>query len=186
MSKGSLVFLRSSNKELRWERQHERPRVNSWGFFPLKFYYMWHGKQSILKKISQTNSIEGNLILFFFFFLPLLWSLQHMEVPGLRVELEPQLPAYTTATAMPDLSCMCNLHHSLQQCWTRPGIEITSSRTLCWVLTLQSHKGTPIFLFLMLHIHQKPILRHNLLRHTYGQTAKCTWFYQAYNAICVE
>ena len=32
-----------------------------------------------------------------------------MEVPGLRVELELQLPAYTTATEVPDLSQVCNL-----------------------------------------------------------------------------
>ena len=33
----------------------------------------------------------------------------------LRLELELQLPAYTTATAMQDLSWICNLHHSSQQ-----------------------------------------------------------------------
>ena len=35
---------------------------------------------------------------------------RHMEVPGLAVVLEPQLPAYTTATATPDLSRVCDLH----------------------------------------------------------------------------
>ena len=39
-----------------------------------------------------------------------------MEVPRLRVESELQLLAYTTATATPDLSHICNLHHSSQQC----------------------------------------------------------------------
>ena len=38
-----------------------------------------------------------------------------MEVPRLGVKLEPQLPAYTTATAMPDPSHVCDLHHSSQQ-----------------------------------------------------------------------
>ena len=41
-----------------------------------------------------------------------------------RDELELQLPAYTTATARPDLSRVCNLHHSSQQQWilnTEPG-----------------------------------------------------------------
>ena len=33
---------------------------------------------------------------------------------GLGVESELQLPAYTTAT--PDLSHICDLHRSLQQC----------------------------------------------------------------------
>ena len=35
-----------------------------------------------------------------------------MEVPRLRIESELQLPTYTTATAMPDASHVCNLHHS--------------------------------------------------------------------------
>ena len=39
-----------------------------------------------------------------------------MEVPRLGVKLELQLPAYTTATAMPDVSCICDLHHSSWQC----------------------------------------------------------------------
>ena len=43
--------------------------------------------------------------------------LQHMEVPRLGVQSELQLPAYTTATAMPDLSLVCDLHHSSWQCW---------------------------------------------------------------------
>ena len=38
-----------------------------------------------------------------------------MEVPGLGVELEVQLPAYSTDTAMQDLSLACDLHHSSGQ-----------------------------------------------------------------------
>ena len=40
-----------------------------------------------------------------------------MEVPRLRVKLELQLLAYTTATAMPDSSQFCNLHGSFQYYW---------------------------------------------------------------------
>ena len=36
---------------------------------------------------------------------------RHMEVPRLGVELELQLQAYATAIAMPDPSCIHNLHH---------------------------------------------------------------------------
>ena len=36
-----------------------------------------------------------------------------MEVPGLVVESEVQLPAYTTAT--PDPSRVCNLYHNTRQ-----------------------------------------------------------------------
>ena len=39
-----------------------------------------------------------------------------MEVPRLGVQLELQLPAYTTATAMWDLNHVCYLHHSSRQC----------------------------------------------------------------------
>ena len=39
-----------------------------------------------------------------------------MEVLRLGVELELQLPAYTTATAMSDLSNIGDLHHSSCQC----------------------------------------------------------------------
>ena len=38
-----------------------------------------------------------------------------MEVIRLRVESELQLPAYTIATAMQDLSRVCNLHHGSRQ-----------------------------------------------------------------------
>ena len=38
-----------------------------------------------------------------------------MEGPRLRIELELQLLAYPTATATPDLSHICDLHHSSWQ-----------------------------------------------------------------------
>ena len=43
-------------------------------------------------------------------------SLQHMEVPGLGVEWELQLQAYTTAIATLASGRICNLHCSLWQC----------------------------------------------------------------------
>ena len=39
-----------------------------------------------------------------------------MEIPRLGVQSELQLPAYTTATATPDPSHVCDLHHCSQQC----------------------------------------------------------------------
>ena len=50
----------------------------------------------------------------FFFLGPHLW---HIEIPRLGVEMELQLPAYTTVTAMPDPSHIYKLHQSTQQCW---------------------------------------------------------------------
>ena len=51
----------------------------------------------------------------FFFFCFLGPHLPRMEVPRLGVEWELQVPAYTTATAMQDLSLLCGLHHSSRQ-----------------------------------------------------------------------
>ena len=51
---------------------------------------------------------------FFVFLGPNLW---HMEVPRLGVELDLQLPAYATATATRDPSCVCHLHLSPWQHW---------------------------------------------------------------------
>ena len=49
----------------------------------------------------------------FFFFNGL--DLWHMEVPRLGIESERQLPATAIATAMWDLSCICDLQHSSWQ-----------------------------------------------------------------------
>ena len=62
-----------------------------------------------------------------------------MEVPGLRVELELQLLARATATAMPDPSHICNVCHSLLQ----HQIEMDTSR----VLNLLNHTGDSCRLF---------------------------------------
>ena len=51
-------------------------------------------------------------IFYFLFFVFLGLHLQHMEVPRLGVESQLQLVVYTTATAMGDLSCVCDLHHN--------------------------------------------------------------------------
>ena len=65
---------------------------------------------------------------FFFFLGP---YPQHMEVPGLGVKSELQLPAYATATGTPDPSYTCNRHCSFRQHpWARLGIKHASSWTL--------------------------------------------------------
>ena len=58
-----------------------------------------------------------SLLFFFlsFFFLLFRAAPRHMEVPRLVVKSELQLPAYTTATATPDPSRVCDLHHSSQK-----------------------------------------------------------------------
>ena len=52
--------------------------------------------------------------------------------------------AYSTATAMQDLTCICGRCHSLRQCWVlNPLSEASdapaSSGRLCWILNPPSH-----------------------------------------------
>ena len=56
-----------------------------------------------------------------------------MEVPRLVVKLELQLPAYVTATATPDLSYICDLHHSSWQRQIPDPLSEARDRTLTLV-----------------------------------------------------
>ena len=56
-------------------------------------------------------------------------QVQHMKVPRLGVDSEPQLPAYTTATETWDASCICELHHSSQQHWILNPLSEAKDRT---------------------------------------------------------
>ena len=74
--------------------------------------------------------------------------LRHTEVPRRGVELKLQLPTYSTARAMPDLSRICNLHHSSQKCWilnplggARDGTHILVDTS--WVCFCRATTGTP-------------------------------------------
>ena len=74
-----------------------------------------------------------------------------MEISRLGVELELQLLAYTTATAMPYLSDICNLHHSMWQCWILTPLGESRDRThilmdTSQVLNLLSHNGNSSFI----------------------------------------
>ena len=67
-----------------------------------------------------------------------------MEVPRQGGESELQLPAYTTASAMPDLSHICDLHHSSQHRILNPLNETRDHTHILmdtsWVLNPLSHK----------------------------------------------
>ena len=74
--------------------------------------------------------------------------LQHMEVPSIGVKSEWQLQASTTATATPELSSICNLHHSLQQHQILNPLSEARDQTPILtetspVLNPLSHKRTP-------------------------------------------
>ena len=78
----------------------------------------WAHQHTLLFSLCNTGQARSlgffGGCLFVFFWGP---NLQPMEAPGLGVELELQLPAYSTTTATPDPSHICNLHHSSRQCW---------------------------------------------------------------------
>ena len=80
-----------------------------------------------------SNVYLGFLLIFFFF---LGSHLQQMEVPGLEVKSELQLQSCTTATAIQDLSYICDQCHSLWQCQilnplSEARVQLSSSQTLC-------------------------------------------------------
>ena len=76
--------------------------------------FLWKATRNIGLKVQEWKKPTCPLGFFvcFWVFLLFLW---HTEVLRLGVESELQLPAYTTATATPDLSHICNLHCSLRQ-----------------------------------------------------------------------
>ena len=71
-----------------------------------------------------------------------------MEVPRLGLESELQLLAYTTATAMPDLRLVRDLHHSSRQHWILNPLSEARDRTHMlmdtrWVCYRWATTGTP-------------------------------------------
>ena len=78
-------------------------------------------------------------LFFFFFFCFLRLHLQHLEVPRLGAESELQLLVYTTATATPDLSCICSLHHRSQQCRILNPLNKSRDRTRVLLDTHWAH-----------------------------------------------
>ena len=63
--------------------------------------------------ICSVNDFQWRVLVWWLFFGFLGPHVQHMEVPRLGAESEPQLLAYATATQDP--SCVCDLHHSSRQ-----------------------------------------------------------------------
>ena len=88
---------------------------------------------------------SSSFFFFFFFFFAISWPLpRHLEVPRPGVELELQFLAYTTATAMPDPSHVCDLHHSSWQGWilnplSKARYETRIPIDTTWVRNLPSH-----------------------------------------------
>ena len=88
-----------------------------------------------------------------------------MEAPRLGAESKLQLPAYVTATAMPDLSHVCYLHCSSWQCQ----ILNPLSKANDWTLPL-SHNGNSLYIFWRLALS---LLHVNL--HFATPVCSCWW-----------
>jgi len=93
------------------------------------------------------------------FIFVLFWFLRlypwHMEVPRPGVESELQLTAYASATAMPDPSHTCDLHHSSRQRWILNPLSEANDQTCnlmvpSWILFCYAMVGTPVYLFFTL------------------------------------
>ena len=88
------------------------------------------------------------VFIYIFIFIVLIFCFlgQHvwrMEVPSLRVELELQLPADTTATATPDPKHICDLHHSSRQCWILNPLSEARDQIHILIHTSQLHYPEP-------------------------------------------
>ena len=101
-------------------------------------------------------------VFLFFCFLGLHW--RHMEVPRLGVQSELQLLTYTTATARPDLSHVCDLYHISWQCQTLN--SLSKGRDQMWILMntswfyyLWATMGTSILSFTIIK-KLNPVISH--------------------------
>ena len=127
------------------------------GSFPILFH---KGRKLALKMFShrdfhpRINYRIFFIIQFVFVIFCLFLGLHswHMEVPRLVVKSEPQLAAYTTATAMKDLSRVYNLHHDSRQLWILNLPSEVREQTHLLMYTSQIHfrcatMGTPTICF---------------------------------------
>ena len=105
---------------------------------------------------------------FFFLFIFLGPHAHHMEVPRLGIQSELLLPAYTTATATPDPSCVFDLYHSSWQRQIFNPLSEARGRTCNLMVPNQIHfhcamTGTPrrlrIIIFFTLNIVKIQIFR---------------------------
>ena len=79
-------------------------------------------------------------ICFFLWLVPVAYGISQA-----RDQIGAAAVAYTTVKATPDLSCICDLCRSLQQCQILDPLSVardwTPSQGQCWVLNLLSHNG---------------------------------------------
>ena len=102
-------------------------------------------QQLCIRRKSNKKAFWGFFCFCFCFLGP---HLRHTQVLKLGVELELQLPAYITATAMQDPSLIFDLHQSSQQCRIPDPLSETRDRThilmvTSWIRFRCATTGTP-------------------------------------------
>ena len=124
----------------------------------LEVAYYYLGNEIIQKSLVSVGLKHPANSVFFFFLGP---YPQHMEVARLGVELELQLPVYTTATEMPDLSWIViyTTAHGIARSWTHwagPGIEPESSWILVRFVTAELQQELQQIVFLCAQLCARP------------------------------
>ena len=110
------------------------------------------GTEDLELLLSFLSPVHQTYVILFFFAGP---HPQHTEGPRLGVESERQLLAYTTATATPDPSRICDLYRSSQQRQILNLLSEARDRTRILMdasqaLNLLSHNGnSQTYIFLM-------------------------------------
>ena len=84
---------------------------------------------NLLLGIAEQFHSQVYILIFFFVFCLFRAPPLAYGGPRLRVKSELGLPAYATATAMPDPSHVCDLYHSSQQCWIPSPLSEARDRT---------------------------------------------------------
>ena len=111
---------------------------------------------SFLSRSNCKDSFFVGMCFLFLFCFVLFCSLGphpwHVEVPRLGVQSELQLLVYTPATATQDPSCVCDLHHSSQQCQILNPLSGARDRTHnlmvpSWIRFPCAMTGTPHLAF---------------------------------------
>ena len=100
--------------------------------------------------INNLAPLHSFFLFFFSLFRAASVAYGHTEVLRPRVKLELWLPAYATAIATPDQSCLCDPRCSLQQCRILNLLSEARDQTCIlmdtsWILNLLSHNSNSIF-----------------------------------------
>ena len=117
------------------------------GFFQLAYAlqvhpccHRWQDFILIMAEQYPIVYICNILFIFFFLFMATRGAYGNSQARG---QIELKLPTYTTATATQDPSFICNLRHSLRQCWILdPQTEAKDQTHILWLSLIPlSHSG---------------------------------------------